>query len=47
MDMEVSDEELAGRRAAWAEPPLAATSGALYKYIKCVGTAAQGCITDL
>eukprot|EP00892_Ulva_mutabilis_P001987 jgi/Ulvmu1/1178/UM108_0006.1 len=47
MDMEVSEEELAQRRAAWTEPPPAATSGALYKYIKTVGTASQGCITDL
>lgn len=47
MDMEVSDEELEARRGAWEQPPPAATAGALYKYIKCVGTAAQGCITDL
>lgn len=42
----VSDEELAARRAAWKAPPLKATSGTLYKYIKTVVSASEGCITD-
>jgi len=46
IDMDVSDEELASRRASWAAPPYKATRGVLYKYIKSVKTAAEGCVTD-
>jgi dihydroxy-acid dehydratase len=46
MDVHVSDEELAARRAAWVAPPLKATFGTLYKYIKNVSSASEGCITD-
>jgi dihydroxy-acid dehydratase len=42
----VTDAELAARRAAWKAPPLKATSGTLYKYIKNVSSASEGCITD-
>jgi len=34
------------RRAAWVKPPPAASSGTLFKYIKCVGSASEGCVTD-
>jgi dihydroxy-acid dehydratase len=34
------------RRAEWTAPPLKAKAGTLYKYIKLVGSASQGCITD-
>ena len=43
----IDDDEWAKRKEAWAAPPLEATRGTLYKYIKCVGSASQGCITDL
>lgn len=43
----VSDEELAERKKTWVKPPYRVTSGALYKYIKNVGSASQGCVTDL
>lgn len=43
---QLSEAELAARRAAWAAPPLKASSGALYKYIKCVRPASEGCVTD-
>jgi dihydroxy-acid dehydratase len=46
MNMKVSDEVIAERRAKWAAPPLKATSGTLLKYIRCVQSAATGCITD-
>ncbi|KIY93288.1 dihydroxy-acid dehydratase [Monoraphidium neglectum] len=47
MDIEgITDDELAARRAAWTAPPLKATSGTLYKYIKLVGSASEGCVTD-
>jgi dihydroxy-acid dehydratase len=37
----------AARKAAWKAPPLKATSGTLYKYIKNVSDASHGCVTDL
>ena len=43
---DVSDEELARRRAAWVMPPYKATRGTLYKYIKNVKPASLGCVTD-
>jgi dihydroxy-acid dehydratase len=44
--LNISDEELMQRKAAWKQPPLAATKGALYKYAKSTSSAAQGCVTD-
>lgn len=46
MNIEVPAEELAARKAAWKAPPLKATSGTLYKYIKNVISASEGCVTD-
>ena len=46
MDMDVSEDELAKRRAAWKAPPLKANQGTLFKYIKLVEDASHGCITD-
>lgn len=46
MDIEVSEAELKLRRSAWKAPPLKATSGTLYKYIKNVVSASEGCVTD-
>ena len=46
INMDVSDDELATRRAAWVAPPLKAKRGTLYKYIKNVTTASEGCVTD-
>jgi dihydroxy-acid dehydratase len=46
IDMHVSDAELAARRAAWKAPPYKATRGTLYKYIKSVKSASEGCVTD-
>jgi dihydroxy-acid dehydratase len=45
--MDVSDADLARRKAAWVAPALKKTSGALHKYIKLVSPASQGCVTDL
>ncbi len=42
----LSDAELAARRAAWKAPPYKATRGTLYKYIKNVKSASEGCVTD-
>ncbi|KAJ1474429.1 dihydroxy-acid/6-phosphogluconate dehydratase [Baffinella frigidus] len=46
MQVMVSDEELAKRKAAWKAPPLKASKGTLYKYIKSVTSASNGCVTD-
>ena len=46
IQMDVSDEELAERRAKWQAPPLKVTRGTLYKYIKNVKSASEGCVTD-
>ena len=46
MDMDVSDEELARRKAEWSPPPLRATRGTLHKYIKNVSSASTGAVTD-
>jgi dihydroxy-acid dehydratase len=46
MDLEVDEAELAARRARWQAPPLGATRGTLYKYIKSVKSASEGCVTD-
>jgi dihydroxy-acid dehydratase len=44
--LKISDAELAKRKAAWKQPALKATSGALFKYARQVKTAAEGCVTD-
>ncbi|GMV97993.1 MAG: dihydroxy-acid dehydratase [Phycisphaerae bacterium] len=46
IDLEVPAEELARRRSRWQAPPYKATRGTLYKYIKAVKSASQGCVTD-
>jgi dihydroxy-acid dehydratase len=46
IDVELSAEELAKRRAEWTPPPLKARGGVLYRYIKSVRPASEGCVTD-
>ena len=46
IDVDLSDEELAGRRAAWRKPPYKARRGTLAKYIASVRPASEGCVTD-
>jgi dihydroxy-acid dehydratase len=46
ISVDVSDEELASRKANWTMPPYKATRGTLYKFIKNVKTASEGCVTD-
>ncbi|MFK7947406.1 MAG: dihydroxy-acid dehydratase [Saprospiraceae bacterium] len=47
IDVLISEEELATRKANWQQPKLKATSGALLKYAKLVSSADKGCVTDL
>ncbi|MDH3309811.1 MAG: dihydroxy-acid dehydratase [Gammaproteobacteria bacterium] len=42
----VSDAEMKKRKAAWKMPPYKATHGTLYKFIKNVKNASEGCVTD-
>ena len=42
----LSDEELAKRKAQWKQPALKHTKGILYKYAKSVASASKGCVTD-
>ena len=44
--VELDETELATRKHAWVMPPYKATRGALYKYIKTVRSASEGCVTD-
>jgi dihydroxy-acid dehydratase len=46
IDLEVSAEELERRRARWKAPALKAKRGTLYKYIRSVRSASEGCVTD-
>ena len=46
LSMDVSDAELQQRRAAWKAPAPKFTKGVLYKYMKTVSSASQGCVTD-
>jgi len=44
--IDLSTDELANRKKQWKAPPYKATRGTLYKYIKNVKSASEGCVTD-
>jgi dihydroxy-acid dehydratase len=46
ISVDVSDDALAARRAAWTAPALKPRSGFLYRYARTVATASEGCTTD-
>jgi dihydroxy-acid dehydratase len=46
IELEVDAAALSRRRERWTPPPLKATRGTLYKYIKTVKSASEGCVTD-
>jgi dihydroxy-acid dehydratase len=46
LEVHLSDAELKERKANWKVPDLKFSSGVLYKYIKNVSTASEGCVTD-
>ena len=46
IDVLLSVPELEQRHAEWIPPPLKATSGTLFKYIRSVKSASLGCVTD-
>ena len=47
LNVELSDAELAARKAAWTAPDPKATSGVLGKYVRLVRSASEGCVTDI
>jgi dihydroxy-acid dehydratase len=46
IEVNLREDELARRQAAWIAPPFKTTRGTLYKYIKNVKSASDGCVTD-
>jgi dihydroxy-acid dehydratase len=46
LDLDIAGQELVRRKQAWQMPPYKATRGTLYKYIKSVKNASDGCVTD-
>ena len=46
LSVDVSDAELEQRREAWTMPAYKAQRGTLFKYIRCVRNASEGCVTD-
>lgn len=46
LNVDLTDAELEERRQAWTAPPFKYTRGTLYKYIKNVKSASEGCVTD-
>jgi dihydroxy-acid dehydratase len=46
IQVNVSDEELARRKAAWKQPPPRYRRGLMAKYVKLVSTASKGAVTD-
>ena len=46
LKVDVSDAEMAQRRAGWEAPQSKATTGVLAKYVRLVKSASEGCVTD-
>ncbi len=46
MNVELSAEEIINRRKSWKQPDFKVKSGSLYKYVKSVSSASEGCVTD-
>jgi len=46
LSVALSDDEIRARRAQWVKPPYKFNKGVLYKYIKSVASASEGCVTD-
>lgn len=46
LEVDLSDDELAGRKRQWQKPAYKADRGTLAKYIRLVKSASLGCVTD-
>lgn len=46
ISVDLSDDEIAKRKAKWVQPELKVKRGSLYKYARTVSEASEGCVTD-
>ncbi|KDN53853.1 dihydroxy-acid dehydratase [Flavobacterium seoulense] len=46
INMKISDEEFAKRKANWKQPESSIKQGVLLKYMRSVSSASEGCVTD-
>jgi len=46
IDVDIAEEEMKKRKREWTMPAYKATRGTLFKYIKNVKSASEGCVTD-
>jgi len=46
LDLKISKKEFNKRKNKWKPPKYKFSSGILYKYIKNVSSASEGCVTD-
>ena len=46
IDVDLSGDEMQERRSRWVQPDLKAKKGTLFRYVKTVKTASEGCVTD-
>ena len=46
LSVDLSDSEIENRKTKWVQPAYKFTKGVLFKYIKSVATASEGCVTD-
>ncbi|NJB70078.1 dihydroxy-acid dehydratase [Saonia flava] len=46
ISVDLTDDQIEKRRAAWVQPALKVRKGSLYKYAKTVSSASKGCVTD-
>ena len=44
--VDISDKEIMERKEKWKQPDLKIKKGILYKYLKSVSNASNGCVTD-
>jgi dihydroxy-acid dehydratase len=47
LDVKLTQIEINTRRKKWVKPKYKFSSGVLYKYIKTVSNASEGCVTDV
>ncbi len=46
LNVDIEEDEMRKRKDEWVMPPYKATRGTLYKFIKSVKNASEGCVTD-
>ena len=46
ISVDLTDAEMASRKAEWVAPPLKYTRGTMARYINTVSSAQMGCVTD-